>query len=986
MNNIKRIAAKELYSFFSSLTAFIFFAAFLSVLLFIFFWAETFFARNIADVRPMFEWMPLIMVFMVPALTMRMWSEERRSGTLELLLTAPPSNLELVLGKFAACMAVVAIALVLTLPIPMTVALLAGPLDWGPVAGGYAAALFLAAAYTAIGLTLSARTDNQIVSLLVSVLVCGLFFLVGSDGLTSLFSGNVGELLKLLGSSSRFQSITRGIIDFRDVYYYLSITGVFLSLNVLGLEKLRWAGNAVKRRHKQWIAVTALSAANLIAGNYWMQQLDWARLDLTAGQIYSISPATRKYLAALREPLLIRGYFSKRTHPLLQPLVPRLRDLLKEYAIAGNGKVRVEFVDPIEKPELEKEAVERYGIKPVVFQTANKYQAALTNSYFDVLVKYADQYQKLSWKDLIEVKVHGERDIDVDLRNPEYDITSTIKKVLLSYQGSGNLFLGIEHPLTFTAYVSADERLPEPLRRLKKLLLETLDNLKKQSAGKLSVQWCDPDAQGGQLAKKIEADYGFKPMVLGLFDPGTFWFYMTLKSGEQLVQIPLPEEVNRGALERSIQAGLKRFSKGFLKTIGIMAPPSPPQFARGGQGVNMLRERLSDAYALQDVTLEKGHVPPNIDILLLIAPESLTEKQLFAADQFLMKGGTIILCTSPFTVDVERTMSLRTVTSGLESWLRNYGIDIQKTMVLDKQNFPLPIPTRRMVAGFMLEETQLVPYPYFVDVRDSGSRIMAGINQVILNWPSPIVVDRKKNQGRQVFEILLSSPDAWTSDERDVEPHYSEKEPLGFEEGKDKGKKLLAVAVEGSFQSFFEGKKLPLLEGDGKDASSGSEKKAGGPASRESNSKEKEQPAAKSEQAIANFIAKSPSSARIIVFASNSFLSDRMLFLASESIGSQYLNPIQLIENTADWSLEDRDLLAIRGRTHFTRTLRPMSHAFQVFFEYLNYGLAVVGLFAVWLARLHYRRRKEKDFDRLLLSTSKRATGEEQRAIEEVKA
>src|SRR3546814_1424168 len=103
--------------------------------LFVFFWVETFFARNIADVRPLFEWMPLLLIFLVSALTMRLWSEERRSGTLEFLLTSPVRPAYLVLGKFLACLGLVAIALALTLPLPLTVAQL-GPLDWGPVAGG----------------------------------------------------------------------------------------------------------------------------------------------------------------------------------------------------------------------------------------------------------------------------------------------------------------------------------------------------------------------------------------------------------------------------------------------------------------------------------------------------------------------------------------------------------------------------------------------------------------------------------------------------------------------------------------------------------------------------------------------------------------------------------------------------------------------------------------------------------------------------------
>src|SRR5690606_18549553 len=145
-SSILQIARKELATYFSSPVAYIFLGTFLFVNLFIFFWVETFFARNIADVRPLFEWMPILLIFLVASLTMRMWSEERRMGTLEFLFTLPVNTLHLVLGKFTACLALVACALLLTIPIPVTVSFL-GILDWGPVIGGYVATFFLAAAY-----------------------------------------------------------------------------------------------------------------------------------------------------------------------------------------------------------------------------------------------------------------------------------------------------------------------------------------------------------------------------------------------------------------------------------------------------------------------------------------------------------------------------------------------------------------------------------------------------------------------------------------------------------------------------------------------------------------------------------------------------------------------------------------------------------------------------------------------------------------------
>jgi ABC-2 type transport system permease protein len=122
--------------------------------------------------------------------------------------------------------------------------------------------------------------------------------------------------------------------------------------------------------------------------------------------------------------------------------------------------VKAEFIDPMEKPDLEKEAGEKYGIKAVPFQVADKYQAGLVNSYFNILVSYGDKFEVLGFDSLIEVKQGNETQLDVQLRNPEYDITRAIKKVLQSYQGEADLFATIQKPVTFVGYISSDKELP----------------------------------------------------------------------------------------------------------------------------------------------------------------------------------------------------------------------------------------------------------------------------------------------------------------------------------------------------------------------------------------------------------------------------------------------------------------------------------------------------------------------------------------------
>lgn len=973
LRDVIPIARKELAGFFASPAAFLFLGAFLGVTLFVFFWVETFFARNIADVRPLFQWMPVLLIFLVAALTMRSWAEERRAGTLELLLTAPASPTDQVLGKFLGGMSLVTIALALTLPLPVTVAFL-GSLDWGPVVGGYLAALTLAAAYVAIGLWVSSRTDNQIVSLILTVVIAGIFYLVGSSALTSLFGHRTGELMRGLGAGSRFESITRGVLDLRDLYYYLSITVAFLVLNRLSLERLRWANNSSQPGHRTWHWVGGLLVANVLGANLWLNQVTWVRADLTAGNLYTLSDSTRGYLAQLQEPLLIRGYFSASTHPLLAPLVPQLRDLLAEYAAAGGDKVRVEFIDPHDNPELEEEAGTKYGIQPVPFQTASKYQASVVNSYFDILVAYGDQYEVLNYRALIDIKVRSESDLDVELRNPEYDVTRAIRKVLTSYQGGGSPFDALTRPVTFTGYISGENTLPNELKDLRAALEAALETIRREAGDNFKVVFADPDTDQA-LAQRLSDDYGFRPLITGLLDPRPFWFYLTLSDGQDTVQVPLPADFDEAGFRRALESAIKRFSPGFLKTVAVLAPPATPNIAGLGgasdaKRFSALREALSESVRWLDTDLEGGRVPAEADLLVILAPQDLKAKQLFAIDQFLMQGGTVLLATAPMDVEVGQGIEARAIKSGLEDWLAGQGLSLGEELVLDPQSGALPIPVERRIGGFSVREIRLINYPYIVDVRGEGlnsdSAITSGLGQIYVPWGAPVRVDTDKNDGRQVTALLRSSAKSWVSDSHDLVPDYRTYPTLGFTEGEERASQLLAVMVEGRFASAFKGKPSPLLESTN-DAPPATEEQNPEDAAVENGEPQAtaaEQPG--KDTAIAGIIERSPDSARVILVGSSALFSDQAENLMSQALGTRYLKPAEFAQNLIDWSLEDQGLLGIRSRGHFARTLVPLGRDAQAFWEYLNYGLAAAGLVLVWFLNRRRRRTAEARYAEIL--------------------
>ncbi|MDO8343335.1 MAG: Gldg family protein, partial [Cellvibrio sp.] len=930
-NTIARIANKEISLFFSSPIAYLFLAAFAGVTLFTFFWGEAFFARNIADVRPLFEWMPLLLIFLASTLTMRMWSEERRSGTLEYVLTQPVPLWHFVLGKFLGCVALLVVALLITLPLPITVAIL-GDLDWGPVITGYLATLLLGAAYLSIGLFVSSRSDNQIVSLITAVALCGIFYLLGSKAITDFFGTAASEWLRLLGTGSRFESITRGVIDVGDLYYYISLILIFLALNTFALERERWAATGNKQHHQGWRVLTGLLLVNALGANLWLGQISSLRVDATQGNQYSISSATEHYLNQLQEPLLIRGYFSSKTHPLLSPLVPQIRDLIKEYEIESQGKVRVEFVDPATNPELEQEANQKYAIQPVPFQISDRYQASVVNSYFNVLVQYGDEYQVLGFRDLIEVKTGGEADLDVKLRNPEHDLTRAIKKVLHSYQAGGNLFDTVKGDLVFNAYVSSDAALPQPLQEFKRAVETAVKNQQEKSANRLTVNFVDPAADGGKVGEQIAQDYGFNPMATSLLSNERFYFYMTLAQGDQVVQIPL-DDMSAGSFERNFASAVKRFASGFTKTVAFVAPESAMAHHYQAQGTqfSQLEQFLGAELKIAREDLRDGSVSGEADVLFLAAPKDLDEKQLFAVDQFLMQGGTVIAATSPYAASLsQRSLGLQKQESGMSAWLKHHGLSIDEKLVMDKQSVPFPLPVNRNIGGFSVQEMRMLDYPYFIDVRGDGlnteSAITNGLPQTTIAWASPIVLDAEKQKSRKVTELLRSSDKTWLSSDMNVAPQITSDGITRYVPTGEQKSQLLGVISQGRFDSFFAGKDSPLLKQE--DAAATDEQNAS-PAPAKS---------------IGSVIQRSPDSARIILFSSNDFLSDAVVSMAGMANGGQYLNSLQLMANTLDWALEDEGLTSIRARSNFNRTLPTLEQSTQAFWEYLNYALALLAL------------------------------------------
>ena len=598
MKQALSMTRKELDNMFSSPMALIFVGVFLVLTLFTFFWVDGFFARGIADVRSLFRWLPILLIFLVAALTMRQWSEEQQTGTLEVLLTMPIKLTQLVIGKFLAVLILVGVALALTLFLPITVGFM-GNLDPGPVIGGYLAALLMASAYIAIGLFVSSRTDNQIVALIVTVIVCGLFQLIGSATLTDLVSPAVADILRALGTGSRFESIERGVIDLRDLLYYVSLTVIFLALNVFTLDRKRWSHGENTHNYRRNATMTvSLLVANLLAFNVLLYPVNAARADLTQDGEYSLSQATRDLLGQLQEPLLIRGYFSKENHPLLAPLVPYIEDLLREYQVAAGDKLQVEFVDPIDDPQLEAEANRTYGIQPTPLQVSDRNGVSVLNVYFDILIRYGDQNTVLNFSDLIEVNNYG-NDVDVRLRNLEYDLTAAIKRAVFGFQSVDAVLASLESPAQLTLYVTPSS-LPAELADVPTTIQSVADDIASGSNGKFTFQVVNvDDPASGVTPNSLYQQYQIQPIAVSFFSNATYYLHMVLTAGDKTQVIYPSGAMSEADVRGDIESGLKRAASGFLEVVGLWTPPDVPQQDMFGQQIPNLGQYTQVGDALR---------------------------------------------------------------------------------------------------------------------------------------------------------------------------------------------------------------------------------------------------------------------------------------------------------------------------------------------------------------------------------------------------
>lgn len=406
------IARREFGGYLDSPIGIVFLDTFAVITLWLF--SGSFFLAERADLRALFGLLPQVMVVFVPAITMRLWAEDHRQGTSELLLTLPIPTTQVVLGKFAASLAFLSLALATTLPAVVSVALL-GDLDWGPVIGGYIGAVVMGCLYLALGLFASGLVRDQVIAFVLAFVLCFLLYLLGTDLIAlqlDSWTGEVGSFLRrYVGLAGRFAAIERGVIDAADLAYFAVGTSLFLALNVLWIR--------VRVQPGAWGSLglgAALLVPCAVLSMMVLDPLHLPRFDLTEDDLYTLSPESREMLRGLDAPVHATLYVSPGERlPAGMKTVPRdAEDLLDELRRASGDQLTYSVVriDPEalraeehdedvpqgEEPSAEEDLADqllRDGVRPFEVRSVEADGYGVTRVYSAIKLSYMDRPEQV---------------------------------------------------------------------------------------------------------------------------------------------------------------------------------------------------------------------------------------------------------------------------------------------------------------------------------------------------------------------------------------------------------------------------------------------------------------------------------------------------------------------------------------------------------------------------------------------------------------
>jgi ABC-2 type transport system permease protein len=547
--------------------------------------------------------------------------------------------------------------------------------------------------------------------------------------------------------------------------------------------------------------------------------------------------------------------------------------------------------------------------------------------------------------------------VDVRLRNLEYDLTSAIKKVVYGFQSLDAVFAAMKDPVKLTL-VTTPQTLPQSLKSMPDTIKKVADDIAKQSGGKFTFETVDPTASNAALTQQTLVNtFHLQPIPVSLFSQDGYYLDMLLNVGDKTQVVSPGQDLSEASVRTAIESALKRSSQGFLKMVGLWTPPAAQTDQLGQQSpgslatYQTLQQRLGQDYSVRSIDLQSGQVSPDVDTLVVIAPQNMTDKERYAIDQYLMRGGSVIIGAGNYSIAPSPTggLGLTPLQNGLNDVLASYGVTISPTLVMDPQNEPFPVQVARNVGGMLVQEIQAINFPFFPDIRANGmdrsQPIVSQLPAVTMNFASPVTLDQAKNANRTTSVLLKSSPNAWLTTNTQIEPNFQLYPQTGY-------------APEGQPSHTHWRSRCRARS----TVTSGNPRRCCKAIKRLNPSAAAPSATPTPAPLTSSLLESSPDTARLVVLGSGEFVDDVVLQLSSRLTQDRYLNNLQLMQNAVDWSVADLDLLSIRSRGTASHVLTPMDQSEESRWEFFNYAIALailIGIGVVW----YTRRRNEQPIE-----------------------